>query len=118
MFVYLDQQGVGMLSPQSFLQVALFACLSALVLLRFRISGERRFVFTTLDALVLFVAVAAPVLAGPVESAAAIGLGIFKLVAIGYSIELAFDHWNVARGGALVTSVLLGAIALRAVLPM
>jgi UDP-GlcNAc:undecaprenyl-phosphate GlcNAc-1-phosphate transferase len=118
MLVYLDQQGVGLLAPQSFWDVALFAGLSALVLVRFRTSGERRFAFTTLDALVLFVAVIAPVVAAPIDSATAIGLGIFKLVAIGYTIEFAFDDWNVARGGALVSSVLLASIALRVVLPM
>ena len=113
MLVYLDQQALGLLAPQSFWQVALFASLGALVLVRFRTSGERRFAFTTLDALVLFVAVIAPIVAAPSDSATTIGLGIFKLVAIGYAIEFAFDHWNVARGGALVTSVLLALIASR-----
>ena len=32
--------------------------------------------------------------------------------------EFAFDHWNVARGGALVTSLLLALVAARGVLPM
>jgi hypothetical protein len=98
--------------------VALFALLSVLVLVRFRTSGERRYAFTTLDALVLFVAVIAPVVVASGDSATNIGLGIFKLVAIGYSIEFAFDHWNVARGGALVTSLLLALVAVRGVLPM
>ena len=118
MLVYLDQQALGLLEPGSFWQVALFASLGALVLVRFRTSGERRFAFTTLDALVLFVAVIAPIVAVSSESATTIGIGILKLVAIGYSIEFAFDHWNVARGGALVTSVLLALIASRVVLPM
>jgi hypothetical protein len=117
MLVYLDQQGVGVLAPQSFWQVMLFAGLSVLVLVRFRTSGERRFAFTTLDALVLFVAVIAPFLLAP-GSATSIGLGIFKLVAIGYAIEFAFDGWTAARGGAFVNSVLLALIAARAVLPM
>jgi UDP-GlcNAc:undecaprenyl-phosphate/decaprenyl-phosphate GlcNAc-1-phosphate transferase len=118
MLVYLDQQSFGVLAPQSIWQIALFAGMSILVLIRFRTSGERRFAFTTLDALVLFVAVIAPVVAAPVDSATSVGLGIFKLVAIGYAIEFSFDDWNVARVGALVTSVLLASIALRVVLPM
>jgi UDP-GlcNAc:undecaprenyl-phosphate/decaprenyl-phosphate GlcNAc-1-phosphate transferase len=118
MLVYLDQQALGLLGPQSAWQVALFVSLGGLVLVRFRTSGERRFAFTTLDALVLFFVVVAPVVATSSDSATTIGLGIFKLVAIGYAIEFAFDHWNVARGGALITSLLLGLIALRAVLPM
>jgi hypothetical protein len=118
MLVYLDQQGLGLLGPQSVWQVALFASLGVLVLLRFRTSGERRYAFTTLDALVLFVAVIAPFVAATNDSAATIGLGIFKLVAIGYSIEFAFDRWSVARGGALVTSALLALVAARGVLPM
>ena len=118
MLVYLDQQTLGLLQPQSAWQVALFASLGALVLVRFRTSAERRYAFTTLDALVLFVAVIAPVVAASSDSAAAIGIGIFKLVVIGYSIEFAFDHWNVARGGALVTSVLLALVAARGVVPM
>ena len=118
MLVYLDQLSLGVLAPQSFWQIAFFAGMSILVLIRFRTSGERRFAFTTLDALVLFVAVIAPVVAAPIDSATSVGLGIFKLVAIGYAIEFSFDDWKVARGGALVTSVLLALVAARGVLPM
>jgi UDP-GlcNAc:undecaprenyl-phosphate GlcNAc-1-phosphate transferase len=118
MLVYLDQQSLGGLAPQSLGQIALFAVLGMLVLLRFRTSGERRFAFTTLDALVLFVAVIAPIVAASVDAATSVGLGIFKLVAIGYALEFAFDQWNVARGGALVTSALLALVAARGVLPM
>ncbi|MEO8019365.1 MAG: MraY family glycosyltransferase [Pseudomonadota bacterium] len=118
MLVYLDQQSLGGLAPQSLWQIGMFGSLGLLVLLRFRTSGERRFAFTTLDALVLFVAVIAPVVAVPVDSTSGIGLGIFKLVAIGYALEFAFDHWTVARGGALVTSALLALVAARGVLPM
>ena len=88
------------------------------MLLRFRTSGERRFAFTTLDALVLFVAVIAPVFLASADAAAGVGLGIFKLVVLGYALEFTFDHWNVARGGALVSSLLLAMVAARGVLPM
>ncbi|MES1262728.1 MAG: MraY family glycosyltransferase, partial [Peristeroidobacter soli] len=118
MLVYLDQQSLGLLAPQSAWQVALFVSLAFLVLVRFRTSGERRYAFTTLDALVLFVALIAPFAAASSVSMAVVGLGIFKLVAIGYAIEFAFDHWNVARGGALVTSLLLAQLAARGVLSM
>ena len=122
MLVYLDQRSLGILRPQSLWQVGLFASLSLLVMLRFRTSGERRYAFTTLDALVLFVAVIAPIVAAPVDSTlgmgAGVGIGIFKLVAIGYALEFAFDGWNVARGGAFVTSVMLALVAARGVLPM
>ena len=66
----------------------------------------------------LFVAIIAPWVAAPGESGSSIGVGVFKLVAIGYALEFAFDRWNVARGGAFVMSVLLALVAARGVLPM
>jgi hypothetical protein len=87
-------------------------------LLRFRVSGERRFAFTTLDALVLFVAIVSPLVAAATQSAGMIGLGILKLVGIGYALEFAIDDWRSARGGALVGALLLALVAVRGVLPM
>ena len=119
MLVYLDQQALGLLA-------AAVALAGGAVRRRwapwcwcaFAPAASAAYAFTTLDALVLFVAVIAPLVAASSDSATTIGLGILKLVAIGYSIEFAFDHWNVARGGALVTSVLLALVAARGVLPM
>jgi UDP-GlcNAc:undecaprenyl-phosphate GlcNAc-1-phosphate transferase len=116
MLVYLDQQGLGALAPRSAAELILFGALALLILLRFRVAGERRFSFTTLDALVLFVAIIAPLLVG--DTAGGVGLGILKLVGLGYAIEFAFDDWRVARGGAALASVLMLVIALRSVVPM
>lgn len=118
MSVWLDQQSLGALAPGSPWSIALFAALALLVLLRFRLSGERRFAFTTLDALVLFVAAVAPLIAQGSESSAAIGTGILKLVALGYALEFAFTEARVMRGGAIVAAMLFGVVALRGVLPM
>ncbi len=118
MLVYLDQQSLGGLAPRSAAIAAIFGALALLVLLRFRVSGERRFAFTTLDALVLFVAIVAPFIAGASESASSVALGILKLVALGYALEFALEQWRVARGGALVAALLLAWVAGRGVLPM
>jgi len=118
MLVYLDQKELGAFAPHSAGTLALFGLLALLVLLRFRLSGERRFAFTTLDALVLFVAISVPIIVGDSASATRIGLGIVKLVALGYAIEFAFEDGRIARGGALVAALLLGVVVLRGVVPM
>jgi UDP-GlcNAc:undecaprenyl-phosphate GlcNAc-1-phosphate transferase len=117
MLVYLDQRALGLLAPQSFWVVSLFGALSILVLLRFRTSGERRFSFTTLDALVLFVAVIAPLVAPSLDPASGVGVGVLKLVAIGYALEFAFDNERASRGAALSCAVILALIAARGVFP-
>jgi UDP-GlcNAc:undecaprenyl-phosphate GlcNAc-1-phosphate transferase len=116
MMVYLDQQALGAVAPRSAAALGLFGALALLVLLRFRVAGERRFSFTTLDALVLFVAIILPLIVG--NPAGGVGLGIVKLVSVGYAIEFAFDEWRVARAGALIATALLVVIALRSVVPM
>jgi UDP-GlcNAc:undecaprenyl-phosphate GlcNAc-1-phosphate transferase len=118
MLVYLDQKELGAFAPHSAGTLALFALLGLLVLLRFRLSGERRFAFTTLDALVLFVAIVAPIIAGDSAAATRIGLGILKLVALGYALEFALADGSVARGAALLAALLLAVVALRGVVPM
>lgn len=117
MLVYLDQRGLGAVAPDSAWVLVLFGALAIVVLLRFRVSGERRFAFTTLDALVLFVALMAPVFAGHL-SAVNVGFGILKLVALGYALEFAFTDDRPARAGAWVAAALLGVVALRGVVPM
>jgi UDP-GlcNAc:undecaprenyl-phosphate/decaprenyl-phosphate GlcNAc-1-phosphate transferase len=118
MLVYLDQQQLGVFAPRSAATIAMFGVLAVLVLLRFRLSGERRFAFTTLDALVLFVAVVAPFIAGATESANNVALGILKLVALGYVLEFALEDGRIARGGASTAAMLLVLVAARGVFPM
>ena len=118
MLVYLDQRGLGAFAPVSAVSITLFAGLALLVLLRFRVAGERRFAFTTLDALVLFVAVVTPFIAGSSDSGAVVGLGIVKLVALGYALEFAFEEERAVAGGALVAALLLALVSLRSLLPM
>jgi hypothetical protein len=57
------------------------------IAVRFRLSADRRFQVTSLDVLVIFIAVVVPNLPGSVVAPQALGVGIFKLVVLFYALE-------------------------------
>ena len=92
----------------------LFPLLTAAVLVRLRTWRERRFEITTLDLLVVFVALALPNLPGLRGAPSNLGLTAAKLVVLLYAVELLCSHtvkartwmWRVAAG-------FLGLVAVR-----
>lgn len=86
MTAYLDHEaGVSQIWPLG--QWALFACLAACLVLRFRLVSDRRFRVTPLDVLVIFVAVVVPNLPGSVVTSTGLGEGIARLIVLMYSVE-------------------------------
>jgi UDP-GlcNAc:undecaprenyl-phosphate/decaprenyl-phosphate GlcNAc-1-phosphate transferase len=84
---------------------------------RFRLSSDRSFRTTTLDVLVIFVAIAVPNLPGSIAMPATLGGSVAKLIVLLYGLETllgaAARWWRLPSLAALG---LLGACALRGVL--
>jgi UDP-GlcNAc:undecaprenyl-phosphate GlcNAc-1-phosphate transferase len=112
--IYLDHT-MNAVSP--LLQSAkwiLLPTLAVAVMLRLRLSGERRFQVTPLDALLLIVALVLPNLPGLTESASNLGLSLAKLVVLLYAVELLFNESPRTRTAlAVVTITFLGIVAMR-----
>jgi len=112
--VYLDHVEADL--PRAIVQAKflLFPLLTVAVLLRLRTWRERRFEITTLDLLVVFVALALPNLPGLRGAPSNLGFTAAKLVVLLYAVELLSSHtvrarawtWRVAAG-------FLGLVALR-----
>jgi UDP-GlcNAc:undecaprenyl-phosphate GlcNAc-1-phosphate transferase len=66
--------------------------LALAVVVRMRLSRERRFELTTLDVLLLFIALVVPNLPGLTTGTGNLGLSVLKLVALVYAIELCSDQ--------------------------
>jgi UDP-GlcNAc:undecaprenyl-phosphate GlcNAc-1-phosphate transferase len=92
----------------------LFAALVVAIMVRFRLASDRRFRVTTLDALVIFVAVVVPNLPGSIASSITLGASIAKLIALLYGLETmvgaAAGWWRLP---SLVALGFLAACALR-----
>ncbi len=112
--VYFDRQTQTVLETHVPAQLLLFAALIAAIAVRFRLASDRRFRVTTLDALVIFVAVVVPNLPGSITSSATLGESIVKLIALLYGVETmvgaAAGWWRLPSLAALG---FLGACALR-----
>jgi UDP-GlcNAc:undecaprenyl-phosphate GlcNAc-1-phosphate transferase len=85
--VYLDEQRSDTSLLRMWIQGAIFGLLIAAVIVRLRFSADRRFRVTTLDLLVIFVALAVPNLPGSVVSPQALGMGVAKLLTLFYAME-------------------------------
>jgi UDP-GlcNAc:undecaprenyl-phosphate/decaprenyl-phosphate GlcNAc-1-phosphate transferase len=85
--VYFDRQTDTVLETHAVIQLVLFAALVAAIMVRFRLASDRRFRVTTLDALVIFVAVVVPNLPGSIASSITLGASIAKLIALLYGVE-------------------------------
>jgi UDP-GlcNAc:undecaprenyl-phosphate GlcNAc-1-phosphate transferase len=88
--VYLDVQRADHSTLRIGYQVAIFGVLILAVIVRLRLSTERRFRVTPLDVLVIFVALTVPNLPGTFASPRSLGLGIAQLVTLFYAMETLF----------------------------
>ena len=92
-------------------KLAIFPVLTLAVVLRLRLSRERRFEVTPLDLLVIFVALALPNLPGLRGAPSNLGLSVAKLVVLFYALEMLAGHsartkaW-LWRSGAVFLAVL------------
>ena len=109
--VYLDHIELEPVGLFVFAKKALFPLLTTVVLLRLRLSRERRFAVTPLDLLVIFVALALPNLPGLRGAPSNLGLSVAKLVVLFYALEMLAGHsartkaWLVAERGGVSRSV-------------
>jgi len=96
----------------------LFPVLAMAVVIRMRTTRERRFELTTLDVLVVFMALVLPNLPGLQGAPSNLGLSVVKLIALLYAVEMLTGHservrawlWRAGAAG-------LGIVALRGLLP-
>jgi UDP-GlcNAc:undecaprenyl-phosphate GlcNAc-1-phosphate transferase len=106
MAVYFDRQTETLLEATPALQLLLFGILVLSIIFRFRLASDRSFRVTTLDVLVIFIAVAVPNLPGSVTASATLGEGIAKLIALMYGVETllgaAASWWRLPSVAALV----------------
>jgi UDP-GlcNAc:undecaprenyl-phosphate GlcNAc-1-phosphate transferase len=108
--VYLDHVDA---SKPAALQIVKFSVLPLLALclvMRVRLSGDRRFRFTPLDALLIFVAISVPNLPGLAGASSNLGLSVAKLVVLVYAIELFVDQSSRAARALSAGAVLFAVI--------
>jgi UDP-GlcNAc:undecaprenyl-phosphate GlcNAc-1-phosphate transferase len=117
MTVYFDHEAKTAFAKIPALEVVLFVVLALAVIVRFRLSSDRSFRTTTLDVLVIFIAVAVPNLPGSIAMPATLGESVAKLIVLLYGLETllgaAARWWRLpclAALGLLGTCVLRGAL--------
>ncbi len=88
LLVYLDQTSPLAANGWHTLSWAVVGAIGAAALLRFAFARQQGFEITSLDMLVVFVAVVVPLLPGPVQLPAALTGGIAKTVVLLYAVEL------------------------------
>ena len=115
MAVYLDHITLEKVATLQQIKWLCLPLLAASVIVRIRLSTERRFRVTALDVLILFAAAVIPLLPGLTGGGSNLGLSLLKLVTLVYAIELIADQ--VPRGQRLIaggTGVFFIVVALRA----
>ena len=111
MAVYLDHVAADLPELFEYAKLAIFPVLTLAVVLRLRLSRERRFEVTPLDLLVIFVALALPNLPGLRGAPSNLGFSVAKLVVMFYALEMLAGHsartkaW-LWRSGAVFLAVL------------
>lgn len=117
MTVYFDREAQTAFAKLPALELVLFVVLALAVIVRFRLSSDRSFRTTTLDVLVIFVAIAVPNLPGSIAMPATLGESVAKLIVLLYGLETllgaAARWWRLPSLAALG---LLGTCALRGLL--
>lgn len=115
--VYLVQATPGPLSQAHSLRNALFFALAIVIAIGFRFATDRVFRATTLDFLVIFLALTIPNLTHVVTFGVDVGETVAKIVVLFYGIELVFTRF--ANSARPMRRLLVGAacvLALRALL--
>ena len=96
----------------------LFPVMAAAVVIRMRTTRERRFEVTTLDVLVVFMALVLPNLPGLQGAPSNLGLSVVKLIVLLYAVEMLTGHSERVRAWLWRASAVgLGVVALRGLLP-
>jgi len=116
--VYLDHVEPNKVPLFTAAKWVLFPVLAAAVVIRMRTTRERRFEVTTLDVLVVFVALVLPNLPGLQGAPSSLGLSVVKLIVLLYAVEMLTGHservrawlWRAGAAG-------LAVVALRGFLP-
>jgi hypothetical protein len=116
--VYLEHVEPGKSPFLQSLKWAVFPALGLAVIVRMRLSRERRFEISPLDVLVVFIAIALPNLPGLRGAPSNLGLSVVKLLLLLYAVEMLTGHsfrvrrWLWRSGG-----VLLALLAMRGLFP-
>ncbi len=114
--VYLDQTAPAKSELLASISWTLLAVTGAAALVRFSLSAARRFEVTSLDVLVIFIAVVLPNLPGPIQLPADLPAGITKAVVLLYVVE-ALLGLEVKRGlPRAALALTFGAIAVRSLI--
>ncbi len=108
--VFLDHHGLGLFAPLSWPVTLCFMLLAFSVVVSFRLSGTRRFELTTLDLLVISLAVIVPSLPGLFGDSRLIGASLAKVVALFYALEFLLNLPRATRGVQLTVVALLVAL--------
>jgi UDP-GlcNAc:undecaprenyl-phosphate GlcNAc-1-phosphate transferase len=96
----------------------LFPVLAAAVIIRMRTTRLRRFELTTLDVLVVFIALVLPNLPGLQGTPSNLGLSVVKLIVLLYAVEMLTGHSERVRAWLWRTGAVgLGVVAVRGLLP-
>ncbi len=99
-------------------KLVLFPVLATAVVLRMRTTRERRFEITTLDVLVVFLALVLPNLPGLQGAPSNLGLSVMKLIVLLYAVEMLSGRSERVRAWLWRTgAVALGIVAVRGLLP-
>jgi UDP-GlcNAc:undecaprenyl-phosphate/decaprenyl-phosphate GlcNAc-1-phosphate transferase len=115
--VYLDHVDTGKSQIFVAAKSVLFPAMAAAVVIRMRTTRQRRFEVTTLDVLVVFMALVLPNLPGLQGAPSNLGLSVVKLIVLLYAVEMLTGHSERVRAWLWrASSVALGLIALRGLL--
>jgi UDP-GlcNAc:undecaprenyl-phosphate/decaprenyl-phosphate GlcNAc-1-phosphate transferase len=116
--VYLDHIETGESPLFIVAKGVLFPVIAASVIIRMRMTRQRRFEVTTLDVLVIFIALVLPNLPGLQGAPSNLGLSVVKLIVLLYAIEMLTGHSERVRAWLWrASAVALGLVALRGLLP-
>jgi UDP-GlcNAc:undecaprenyl-phosphate GlcNAc-1-phosphate transferase len=118
LLVYLDQTSPLVDARWRAAGWVLVATIGAVALARFVLARSRGFVVTSLDLLVVFVAIVVPLLPGPVQIPSAVTDGIAKSVVLLYAVELLSEGATGRAAPRAAFGVIFAAVAVRGLLTL
>ena len=117
MAVYLDHKEIAGHPAFWVVKWFLFPTLAATVVIRLRFWRERRFEITTLDIIVVFIALVVPNLPGIQGTTSELGVSLAKFLILVYAVEMLISHSaRVRRWLWLGSALALGLVAIRGLL--
>jgi UDP-GlcNAc:undecaprenyl-phosphate/decaprenyl-phosphate GlcNAc-1-phosphate transferase len=118
LLVYLDQTSPLVDARWRAAGWALVATIGVLALARFVLARSRGFVVTSLDLLVVFVAIVVPLLPGPVQIPSAVTDGIAKSVVLLYAVEMLSEGATGRAAPRAAFGLIFAAVAVRGLLTL